>query len=138
MSVGEHGDPNTTLMLMVAAGAMAVIIAIVTYIVYVKKNSVPVADDQVKGWEKASAMKLYFDEIYDFLLVKPVLWISEKGAHYFEGAFLHRSVVGLGKTIGRSGELIRKIQTGRTDNYILWMVSGIAGLIVYYIIYYKN
>lgn len=138
MTPVEHGDPNTTLMLMVAAGAMAVIIAIVTYIVYVKKNSVPVADEQLKGWEKASAMKLYFDEIYDFLFVKPTLWLSEKGAHYFEGAFLHRSVVGLGKTIGKSGDLIRKIQTGRTDNYILWMVFGIIGLIVYYIIYYKN
>ncbi|WP_300664704.1 NADH-quinone oxidoreductase subunit L [Fluviicola sp.] len=137
-TMGEHADPNTTLMLMVAAGAMAVIIAIVTYIVYVKKNSVPVADEQLKGWEKASAMKLYFDEIYDFLFVKPTLWLSEKGAHYFEGAFLHRSVVGLGKTIGKSGDLIRKIQTGRTDNYILWMVFGIIGLIVYYIIYYKN
>jgi NADH-quinone oxidoreductase subunit L len=138
MEVGEHGDPNTTLMLMVAAGAMAVIIAIITYIVYVKKNSVPVADDQLKGLEKTSAMKLYFDEIYDFLFVRPVLWLSEKGAHYFEGAFLHRGVVGLGKAIGKSGDIVRKIQTGRTDNYILWMVFGIIGLIVYYIIYYKN
>ncbi|MNE08002.1 NADH-quinone oxidoreductase subunit L [compost metagenome] len=136
-TMGEHADPNTTLMLMIAAGAMAVIIAIVTYIVYVKKNSLPKEDAQLKGWEKASAMKLYFDEIYDFLFVKPTLWLSEKGAHYFEGAFLHRSVVGLGKTIGKSGDLIRKIQTGRTDNYILWMVFGIIGLIVYYI-YYKN
>jgi NADH-quinone oxidoreductase subunit L len=83
-------------------------------------------------------MKLYFDEIYDFLFVKPVLWLSEKGAHYFEGAFLNRGVVGIAKVIGKSGDLVRKIQTGRTDNYILWMVFGIIGLIVYYIIYYKN
>ncbi|MNK12788.1 NADH-quinone oxidoreductase subunit L [compost metagenome] len=138
MTAGEHGDTNTILMLMIAAGAMAVIIAIITYIVYVKKNSIPKEDAQLKGWEKASAMKLYFDEIYDFLFVKPTLWLSEKGAHYFEGAFLHRSVVGLGKTIGKSGDLIRKIQTGRTDNYILWMVFGIIGMIVYYIIYSKN
>ena len=137
IGMGAHGDPNTTLMLMVAAGAMAVIIAIVTYIVYVKKNSVPKEDSELKGWEKASAMKLYFDEIYDFLFVKPVLWLSEKGAHYFEGAFLHRGVVSIGKVIGKSGDLVRKIQTGRTDNYILWMVFGIIGLIGYYI-YYKN
>jgi NADH-quinone oxidoreductase subunit L len=137
IQMGEHADSNTTLMLMVAAGAMAVIIAIITYIVYVKRNSIPVADDQLKGWQKASAMKLYFDEIYDFLFVKPVLWISEKGAHYFEGAFLNRGVVGIAKVIGKSGDLVRKIQTGRTDNYILWMVFGIIGLIVYYI-YYKN
>ena len=139
LKAGEHADANTTLMLMIAAGAMAVIIAIVTYIVYVSKNSVPKEDTQLKGWEKASAMKLYFDEIYDFLFVKPTLWISEKAAYYFEGLFLHRSVVGLGRVIGKSGDIIRKIQTGRTDNYILWMVLGMVGLIVYFIIYqYKN
>lgn len=138
MKVAEHGDTSMTLILMCIAGAMAVVIAGITYTVYVTKNSIPKEDDQLKGWEKASAMKLYFDEIYDFLFVKPVLWISEKGAHYFEGAFLHRGVVSIGKVIGKSGDLVRKIQTGRTDNYILWMVFGIIGLIVYYIIYYKN
>jgi len=127
-------DHNTTLMLMVAAGAMAVIIAIVTYIVYGKKHSIPVEDAQLTGWAKLSANKLYFDEIYNFLFVRPVEWMAEKGAHYFEGLFLHRSVVGIGQLIGKSGQLVRKWQTGRTDSYILWMVFGIIGLVAYFLI----
>ncbi len=137
--IGEptHADTNTTLMLMILAGIMAIVILIATYLVYVKKNSIPFADNQLKGWEKASNMKLYVDELYDTLFVKPVVWLSEKTAYYFEGLVLHRSVVGLGKSIGKTGDLLRKIQTGRTDNYILWMVFGIIGLIVYFITY-KN
>jgi NADH-quinone oxidoreductase subunit L len=133
MTIGEHGDSTTTLMLMIAAGTMAVIIAIITYIIYGKKNSVPVADDQLKGWEKLSANKLYFDEIYNFLFVRPVEWLS-RALGVFERTFLHRSVVGLGQAVGKSGDLVRKWQTGRTDSYILWMVFGIIGLVAYYLI----
>lgn len=137
MKVGEHADGNITLMLMIIAGAMAVIIAGVTYSIYTKEKNLPKADDQLKGWEKLSANKLYFDEIYNALFVKPVLWISEKGNQYFEKAVLHRGVVGLGQTIGKTGDLIRKVQSGRTDSYILWMVFGIIGMVVYFLIY-KN
>lgn len=133
----HEGDSNLALMLMIVAGAMAILIMIVTYVVYGKKGSLPVADEQLKGWEKLSAKKLYFDEIYDALFVRPVAWMSDKGSRYFEGAFLHRGVVGLGQAIGKTGDLVRKWQTGRTDSYILWMVFGIVGLVVYYLIY-KN
>jgi NADH-quinone oxidoreductase subunit L len=131
----EHGDPNTTLMLMIAAGAMAVVIAIATYVVYVKKNSIPKPDSELSGWEKLSANKLYVDEIYNYLFVKPTLWLSEQWSTVFEKEMLYPGVVGVAKFFGKTGELLRKIQTGKTDNYLLWMVSGIIGLIVYFMIY---
>jgi len=130
----ETPDNNLTLTLMVAASVMAIVIMIITYAVYGKKGSVPVADEQVRGWEKLSKNKLYVDEIYNFLFVRPVEWLSEKGSHFFEGLFLHRSVVGVGQLIGRSGDLVKRLQTGRTDSYILWMVCGLVGLVVYFLI----
>ena len=134
----EHApEGNTALFLMIGASVMAITIMILAYMAYAVKKSVPVEDDQLKGWAKASASKLYFDEIYNFLFVRPIEWLSEKGAHYFEGIFLHRTVVGVGQLIGKSGDLVRKWQTGRTDSYILWMVFGLIGLVVYFLIY-KN
>lgn len=129
----HHEDPNMALTMMVVASAMALAILAITYRVYAKKGSTPVADDQLKGWEKASAMKLYFDEIYDTLFVKPVAWLSAKGSKYFEGMVLNRGVVGFGQLIGHTGNLVRKIQTGRTDSYILLMVFAIIGLLMYLI-----
>jgi NADH-quinone oxidoreductase subunit L len=131
---GHTPAGNTALMLMIAAATMSIVILVIAYIVYGKKNSVPVADEQLKGWEKASAKKLWFDEVYNFLFVRPVEWMSVKGSRYFEGMFLHRSVVGVGQLIGKSGDLVRKWQTGRTDSYILWMVLGLIGLVVYFLI----
>jgi len=134
----EHvPEGNTATILMVGASIMAIVIMIFAYMAYAVKKSIPVADDQLKGWAKVSANKLYFDEVYNFLFVRPVEWLSEKGAHYFEGVFLHRTVVGVGQLIGKSGDLVRKWQTGRTDSYILWMVFGLIGLVVYFLIY-KN
>jgi NADH-quinone oxidoreductase subunit L len=127
----HHEDPNMALIMMVAASAMALVILAITYVVYGKKGSTPVADNQLKGWEKVSAMKLYFDEIYHVLFVKPVAWMSEKGSKYFEGMVLNRGVFGFGQVIGFTGNLVRKIQTGRTDSYLLLMVFAIVGLMMY-------
>jgi NADH-quinone oxidoreductase subunit L len=134
----KHAEnANLALILMVVAGTMSLLILLVTYLVYGKKGSLPVADEAVTGWEKLSKNKLYFDEIYNFLFVRPLEWLSLKTTQFFEGIVLHRGVVGLGQVIGKSGDLVRKWQTGRTDSYLLWMVMGLVGLVVYYLIY-KN
>ncbi len=131
----EHPEnPNLALLLMIVAGTMSLIILAICYVVYGKKKSVPVADNEVKGWAKLSMNKLYFDEIYDTLFVKPTAWLSEKGSKYFEGAFLHKGTVGIGQSIGKIGGITRKWQTGRADSYMLWMVFGVIALVVYYLI----
>jgi NADH:ubiquinone oxidoreductase subunit 5 (subunit L)/multisubunit Na+/H+ antiporter MnhA subunit len=62
----EHKeDANLALMLMIAAAAMSLVILIVTFVVYGKKGSLPKNDEAVSGWEKLSANKLYFDELYN-------------------------------------------------------------------------
>ena len=38
------------------------------------------------------------------------------------------------KTIDRSGEIVKKWQNGKTDWYILWMVFGIVGFVIYYLL----
>ncbi|MBP5982654.1 MAG: NADH-quinone oxidoreductase subunit L [Fluviicola sp.] len=130
-------DSNLALLLMIAAAAMSLVLLVVTYIVYGKKGSLPVADEAVTGWQKLSKNKLYFDEIYNFLFVRPIEWIAIKITQFVEGFVLHRGVVGIGQVICKTGDLVRKWQTGRTDSYLLWMVFGLVGLVIYYLIY-KN
>jgi len=123
-----------TIMIMLSASILTLIAIIVSYNVYVKKKNVPVSDDQIKGWTKLSANKLYFDEIYNALFVKPIEWISEKG-HQFIELFLLNGIISFAtKTIDRSGELVKKWQSGKTDWYILWMVCGIVGMVIYYLV----
>jgi len=123
-----------TMMLMVSASVLTLIALFVSYSVYVKKKSVPVEDNQLSGWAKVSANKLYIDEIYNALFVKPIEWISEKGHQVIELFLLNGIVTFATKTIDRSGELVKKWQSGKTDWYILWMVFGIIGLVIYYLV----
>ena len=123
-----------TLMLMVSASVLTLIALFVSYSVYVKKKSVPVEDSQLTGWAKLSANKLYIDEIYNALFVKPIEWISEKGHQVIELFFLNGVISFATKTIDRSGEIVKKWQNGKTDWYILWMVFGIIGLVIYYLV----
>lgn len=117
--------------LMTVASILTLLALGITYNIYTKKGSVPVADDQLKGWAKLSANKLYFDEIYNALFVKPIEALSKFCYSIVEVLFLNNVVVGAARSIGMVGDLVRKVQTGRTEWYLLWMVAGIIGFVVY-------
>ncbi|MFN5418194.1 MAG: NADH-quinone oxidoreductase subunit L [Flavobacteriia bacterium] len=133
-----HLSNGDTMMLMIAASVITIIAFIVSYIYYVKKGNTAVADDQQTGWVKLSANKLYFDEIYNVLFVKPTEWISKAFYNIIEIGLLNRLVYGFASMIGKSGEIVRKWQSGIVSSYILWMVFGIVGMVVYYFIYTLN
>jgi NADH-quinone oxidoreductase subunit L len=130
----HHLSSSQAMLLMGAAVVMTLVILFVTFTVYVKNNSLAKSDDQLKGWELASNKKLYFDEIYNALFVAPVAWLSEKGHQFIELFVLNKTVYGLVGLIDRSGQLVRKWQTGIVSSYLLWMVVGIIGLGVYYLV----
>lgn len=130
----HHLSSSQAMLLMAAAVVMTLIILVVTFVVYVKNSSLAKADSELKGWELASNRKLYFDEIYQALFVAPIEWISVKGHQFIELFVLNRSIIGFVGLIGRSGEVVRKWQTGLVASYLFWMVVGIIGLVAYYLI----
>lgn len=130
----HHLSNSQAMLLMGGAVLMTLIILFATFVVYVKKNSVAKADEELKGWELLSNKKLYFDEIYNALFVVPVEWISVKSHQFIEMFILNKSISGFTGLIGKSGDLVRRWQTGVVSSYLLWMVVGIIGLVVYYLI----
>jgi NADH-quinone oxidoreductase subunit L len=131
---GEHLSNSQAMMLMGAAVVMTLVILIISYMVYVKRGTIAKADDQQSGWEIASSKKLFLDEIYNALFVVPTEWISTKLYQFVELLALNKSIVGLTMLIDKSGHLVRKWQVGVVSSYLLWMVVGIIGLVVYYLI----
>lgn len=130
----EHLSSSQALILMTVAVAMTLVILILSYIVYVKKETTAKEDSQLSGWEKLSANKLYWDEAYNFLFVRPVTWLSDKVYAWIEIPVIYGSVMGIAKGIGRTGDLVRKWQSGVVSSYLLWMVTGVIGLVVYYLV----
>jgi NADH-quinone oxidoreductase subunit L len=129
-----HLSDSQTLLLMIVASVLAIGALFFAFVKFVKNSSVPESDDELTGWAKWSANKLYIDEIYDTLFVKPVEWLSSALYRFVELMVLNRLVYALTSVIDLSGQLVRKWQTGIVSSYVFWMVTGIIGLMVYYIV----
>jgi len=113
---------------------MTICILIASFVVYVKRGSLAKADSELTGWELASNKKLYFDEVYNKLFVQPIEWIGKMSHQVIELAVLNKSISVFTTAVGKTGDLVRKWQTGYVSNYLLWMVLGIVGLVVYYLL----
>jgi NADH-quinone oxidoreductase subunit L len=129
-----HAEPNTTMALMAVASTMTILILIWAYNNYAKKKKIALADNELVGWQLWSNSKLYLDELYDLLFVKPLEWLSKTCYAIVEIKVLNQGVFGLANLFGKTGSLIRNWQTGLLSNYLFWMVFGLIGLISYYII----
>lgn len=130
----EHLESGTIMMLMAVAVISTLAVLAISYQYYVKKNSLAKADNELTGWEALSNKKLYIDELYDSLFVKPIEWLSEKGYRFFEIILLNGVVANIAKGFDAAGGVVRKWQSGQVNWYVFWMVSGIVGLIVYYLL----
>ena len=132
----EHPEAaiNTTLLLMGVASAVSIGVLIWAYLEYVKKGTLAKSDQELDGWERLSAMKLFWDEAYHFLFTRPAEWLGEKLNHVVELKVLHAGVFGLATLTEKAGSQVRKLQNGLVSSYLFWMLLGLIMLIVSYLI----
>jgi NADH-quinone oxidoreductase subunit L len=80
---------------------------------------------------RVTVNKFYIDELYDFLFVRPTLWLSEKLHRFVELKFIDRIVNGIGNLAIRTGNTLRYIQTGHVGFYLFMMVIGIIVILLF-------
>jgi NADH-quinone oxidoreductase subunit L len=119
--------PWSPFVMMVAGFALA-------WLFYIKNTSLPVRLAEMhQPLYKFLLNKWYFDEIYDFLLVRPAMWL---------GRFLWKKgdgmiIDGLGpdgvsaRVLDVTNRIVR-LQTGFVYHYAFAMLIGVAGLVTYY------
>jgi NADH-quinone oxidoreductase subunit L len=69
--------------------------------------------------------KYYIDELYDALIVRPLLWLSEKMHQVIEIRGIDKVVNGFGTLVVRTGNTLRYIQTGNVGFYMFMMILGV-------------
>jgi NADH-quinone oxidoreductase subunit L len=75
--------------------------------------------------------KYYVDELYSFILIRPTLWIANRFIEGFTDAKIIEGIVnGVPRSIGRFAGILRKVQTGLTQQYATIMAAGILILII--------
>jgi NADH-quinone oxidoreductase subunit L len=130
----HHLDKNAALMLMVVASIIALAVMTWAYVNYAKRGNIAKSDEELSGWEKLSNAKLYFDELYNFLFVKPTEWLSHIMHHHFDTLVLKNGIFSFAGLVEKTGNVTRKWQSGFLSSYLLWMVLGLVVIIGSYFI----
>lgn len=128
---------STEYILMGVSSVAAIVMAIVAYNKYVSKKSVPQADGVVQGGlYNLSYHKLYIDELYDLLIVKPLKGASAFFYKYIDRLGIDGFVNGVGEFFVGSGKGIRLLQSGYVGFYIIMMVIGVIVMLLYGLLQY--
>ncbi|MES2807131.1 MAG: NADH-quinone oxidoreductase subunit L [Bacteroidota bacterium] len=131
--LGEHElEASTEYLLMGLSVAGALIAMAYAYVKYVKNAHVPVEDTQERPiLANLSYNKFYVDEIYDFLIRKPLDALSVFFYNVVDKLGIDGLVNGFGKGAVESSKGLRLLQTGNVGFYIFMMVAGIVVVLLY-------
>lgn len=120
----EH---STELMLMGISVLVAVIGIVLAYVQYVARAQRPAEDDaQRSAPENLVYHKYYIDELYDTIIVKPVMALSTGLYKFVENGIIDPIVNGVGRVTLAGGRALRYVQTGSVETYLILMVIGIV------------
>ncbi len=120
--------------------AISVILGIagiyLVYVAYLKKPEISAKLKKSAGdFYEILFHKYYIDEIYQAVIVKPLVYVSERYLwHGVDEIMIDGSVNGTGKTVRFFGRMLRRIQTGFVQNYALAFVIGIIVMLGYLIL----
>lgn len=106
-------------------------------IVFAIKKYTDYQDREVTGLAKFFANKWYIDEVYDAIVVKPIVEIGDVLKKYVEKAGLVALVGGMGLFSVRASKQVRALQNGNVGFYILVVIIGVtAGIGIFFIDYF--
>jgi NADH-quinone oxidoreductase subunit L len=115
----EHSTEYMLMGISVAAALAALVFAWSKFSKYQK------VEKEETGLGKVLANKWYVDELYDAIIVKPVLSIAKYFNNVFEKKGIDGFVNGVGKAVNYGSRQIRLLQSGQVGTYVLMMVLGI-------------
>ena len=79
--------------------------------------------------------KWYFDELYDFLFVRPAFWLGRLFWKGGDGQIIDRlGPDGVSARILDGTSWVVRLQTGYIYNYAFAMLIGLAAIITYYLV----
>lgn len=124
-------DFKTEVMIMVLPLAIIALLVFVTYKAYANDKALT----ESKGIAKVFEGKFYFDEIYDFLIVKPLGAISDFFRGFVDQTIINGLVNAVGNGTLNAGKQLRRLQTGNVGVYVMLMVFSIIAILFFNILF---
>ncbi len=134
----EHEMPvSTESWLMIGSIAMAIIGLLIAWYVYIREKMQPArnAAQALPGLYRLLLNKYYVDEIYNTVIIKPLMWISEFFLwRFFDVWIVDGAVNGSAYVTQWASARLRKIQTGDFQVYVMIFLIGVFSLLAYFVL----
>lgn len=137
--VGEpevHGTHAQEWMVMIVSILAGVIGIFGAYYLYLKNTEIPKRiRANYDGIHRILWNKYYVDELYDYIIVKPAVWVAKNViVKITDGRMIEGVVNGVPRSIGAISGVLRNAQTGILHHYASAMTLGlvIAAVIVFF------
>ncbi|OKL42231.1 NADH-quinone oxidoreductase subunit L [Pontibacter flavimaris] len=122
-----HLDHATEWLLMAVSVVAALVAAGIAYTMYVSKKTVPAPEgERLSPLHNLIYHKYYIDEVYDAIIVRPLMWLSSVFHRVLDVQVVDGIVNGFGKLTMYSGRTLRYVQSGATGFYLMVMVLSIV------------
>lgn len=132
--VHPHTIDHSVEWVLLGLSTLLIIIMIVWAVKVYAKSDKAGASGEPAGLGKLLANKWYVDELYDTIIVKPLLFLGDVLKNVIEKSGIDKAVNGVGKGVHYFSRQFRLLQSGNVGNYVLMMVIAIVCFI--WIIYY--
>jgi NADH-quinone oxidoreductase subunit L len=100
--------------------------ALAAYSIY-RKNRVPSVPEPLY---KLAVNKFYVDEIYNFLIVRPLLGLSYLLHLVVDEGLIDSFLVRIGPRLAKGGSMVlRRLQSGNVQQYAAWVAVGAAAIL---------
>jgi NADH-quinone oxidoreductase subunit L len=116
-------------------GAISVIGIASAWVLWVRRPGLPALfRERLRPVYLLCLNKWYFDEAIDFLVVRPALAIGRFANQTFERLVVDGVVSGTAETVRGAGGIVRVVQSGFVRSYALLLLTGFAGLALYFLL----
>jgi NADH-quinone oxidoreductase subunit L len=121
--------------LSLVASASSIVGGVLAWVLYIQLPGIPF----LLAWRLKPAYdlllnKYYIDEIYNFIVTRPLFWISDNVLNRAIDAYAIDGVAeGAGLAVETSGQVARRIETGNVQHYAFVYLLGALGIVAYYL-----
>ncbi|MDR3272715.1 MAG: NADH-quinone oxidoreductase subunit L [Flavobacteriaceae bacterium] len=121
---------GTEMLLLLVTLVVIALVAFLTYNKYVTRKAQAVIEENLTGWERLSAYKLYVDELYDEVIVNPTMSLGKFCKNFIDKYIINGIVESTVKLAQSLGGLFRFGQDGNVESYVYVMSIGIFLLLL--------
>jgi len=115
---------------MIVSVVVALLGILLAWVMYIRSPGLPEKlGASLKPLYTGALHKWYIDELYDRVIVRPLMGFSQFLWRIWDTWVIDGTVNLVGATVSGTGALLRLFQTGYVGTYAFWLVIGVLALL---------